>query len=120
MKKIILSLIILLSTYSYSQNLKDFEGLWTSGDTNFITVFTHNDIEDSLSVYTFSFKSNHTVSEIITKTNDSIVSTQTLNKKNGWKVTTDYKLLTKQTMIASFDGDTNVKCLYYKANFNVE
>ena len=82
MKKIILSLSILLSTYSYSQNLKDFEGLWTSGDTNFITVFTHNDIEDSLSVYTFSFKSNHTVNEIITKTNDSIVSTQTLNKKN--------------------------------------
>ena len=36
------------------------------------------------------------------------------------KIPTDYKLLTKQTMIASFDGDTNVKCLYYKANFNVE
>ena len=67
-----------------------------------------------------SFISVLSYNEIITKTNDSIVSTQTLNKKNGWKVTTDYKLLTKQTMIASFDGDTNVKCLYYKANFNVE
>jgi len=120
MKKFILSLIILLSTYTYSQDLKDFEGLWTSGGTNFVTVFTHNDIEDTLSVYTFSFISNHLVDEKITKINDSLVSTQTFNYKNGWFVTTDYKLLTKKTMLASFEGDTNVKLLFYKANFNVE
>lgn len=120
MKKIILSLILVLSTYSYSQELKDFEGLWTSGDTNFITVFTHNDIQDTLSVYTFSFVSNHIVNETITRLNDTLVSTKTINNKNGWNVTTDYKLLNKQTMIASFNGDTDIKCLYYKADFNVE
>ena len=120
MKKFILSLITILSTYTYSQDLKDFEGLWTSGGTNFITVFTHNDIEDSLSVYTFSFISNHRVNEKITTINDTLVSTQTFNAKNGWKVTTDYKLLTKNTMMASFGGNTDVKILFYKANFNVE
>ena len=52
MKKIILSLLIILSTTLYSQdNLKDFEGLWTSGDTSFITVFTHNHNSNKIKVY---------------------------------------------------------------------
>ena len=121
MKKIILSLIILLSINIYAQkDLENFEGLWTSNDTNFITVFTHNDIENKLSVHTFSFKSNHEVKETMVKTNDTIIKTKTTNARNGWQVTTDYKLLTKDTMLASFGGDTNVKCLFYKAKFNVE
>ena len=120
MKKIILSIFTLLSFELYSQNLGDFEGLWTSGGTNFVTVFAHNDIEDSLSVYTFSFVSNHIVNETITKTNDTLVSTKTFNQKNGWTVTTDYKLLNKNTMLASFQGDIDVKLLFYKAKFNVE
>ena len=121
MKKIISSLLIILSTTLYSQdNLKDFEGLWTSGDTSFITVFTHNHNNNKITVYTFSFLSNHTVKETIIKANDSIIKTKTINPGNGWEVTTDYKLLTKETMLASFAGDTDIKTLYYKAPFNVE
>ena len=121
MKKIILSLLIILSTTLYSQDtLKDFEGLWTSGDTSFITVFTHNNNNNKLTVYTFSFLSNHTVEETILKANDTIIKTQTINKGNGWEVTTNYKLLTKGTMLASFAGDTDIKTLYYKTPFNVE
>ncbi len=121
MKKIILTLITISSLNLFSQqDLKDFEGLWTSGDTNFITVFTHNDVENKLSVHTFSFISNSEVIETIVKANDTIVKTKTINPRNGWEVTTDYKLLTKGTMLALFEGDTNIKSLFYKGNFNTD
>jgi len=120
MKKIILNLILLLTINTYGQEtLKKFEGIWTSKNTKFITVFTHNSDGDFLTIYTFSFASNALVEEHITKIKKEIVYTKTVNPENKWKVKVEYRWIKENELIAIFKGDANVTLKYKKAGLAI-
>ncbi len=104
------------SKYEDINVLKKFEGIWSSEDTVYLTIFNHNNITNELEVYTFSFKRDDPVKEKIIKIKDNMIKTRTTNPWNGWEVTTDYKMLDDNVMLAKFDGDTDVRVMFYKAD----
>jgi len=96
--------------------LHTFEGVWTSEDTDFVTVFTHNPNNDTMKVYTFSFTHNGLVEEKIIEIKDSIVTTHVTNSLNGWDVKVDYRVINNNVLIANFEGSTDITSMFYKAN----
>ncbi len=96
--------------------LDAFEGVWTSEDTEFVTVFTHNKYTDTMKVYTFSFTHNGLVEEKIIDIKDNIVKTHVTNSLNGWDVKVDYRVINNNVLIANFEGSTDITSMFYRAN----
>ena len=96
--------------------LKKFEGIWTTEDSAFITVFTHNPNNDKLQVYAFSFTHNGLVEEKIIDIKDGVVKTHATNSVNGWDVEIDYSVLDGNVLIGKFSGDSNSKVIFHRAD----
>ena len=96
--------------------LQKYEGIWTTEDSAFITVFTHNPNNDKLQVYTFSFTHNGLVEEKIIEIRNNVVTTHTTNRINGWDVKTDYKVLDNNMLVGKFSGDSDIKILFHRAD----
>jgi len=96
--------------------LKKYEGIWTTEDSAFITVFTHNPYNDKLQVYTFSFTHNGLVEEKIIDIKDGVVKAHVTNSVNGWDVKIEYKVISDNMLIGKFSGDTDGKSLFHRAD----
>jgi len=116
MKKIILNLIILLLSINiYSQNsLKEYEGIWSTANSFFYKVFTYNEEDDILEVYSFSFGSDAAVVEKIVKIKKDAVYTKSYNYDNKWKVKIKYNMIDDELQ-ATYSGDIDSVCIYKKA-----
>ena len=114
MKKIILSLIIMFSTYTYSQTLRDFEGIWSTPDSFFYKMFTYNEEDEILEVYSFSFGSDAAVVEKITKIKNNTVYTKSYNYDNKWKTKIQYTFI-ENKLYAVYSGDIDTTSVYTKA-----
>ena len=100
-------------------SLNAFEGIWTTEDSRFITVFTHNSYNDTLQVYTFSFTHNGLVKEKIIDIKDGIVKTHVTNLTNGWDVIVEWKVINDNTLIGNFEGDAAGPSIFYRANLQI-
>jgi len=114
MKKIILSLIILFSTFSYSQTLRDYEGIWSTPHSFIYRIFTFNEEDEILEVYVFSFGDDSAIVEKIVKIKNNSVYTQLYNYDNKWKVKIEYNLVNNK-LYANYSGDTKTSRVYNKA-----
>ena len=111
MKKNIFLLFFLLSVSSIQGQLQDFEGIWVSNETEFLTSFIINEKLNSVKGTTFSFTSDAKVNEDVYFFNNDSLKTICENKANGYKVNVLYTLLNKNVMTAKITGDidTNIK-----------
>ena len=106
--------------YKESKNSLDtFEGIWTTEDSRFITVFTHNPHNDTLQVYTFSFAHNGLVKEKIIEIKNNVVRTHVTNLTNGWDVKVEWNIINNNTLIGNFEGDSNGPSIFYRANLQI-
>ena len=96
--------------------LQKYEGIWTTEDSAFITVFTHNPNNDTLQVYAFSFDHNGLVEEKIIDIKDAVVKTHVINSLNGWDVEIEYKVISDNMLIGKFSGDTDGESLFHRAD----
>tara|TARA_R100000781_G_C3972005_1_gene90475 strand:- start:87 stop:449 length:363 start_codon:yes stop_codon:yes gene_type:complete len=114
MKKIILSLIILFSTFTYSQTLRDFEGIWSTPHSFIYRVFTFNEEDEILEVYVFSFGDDSAIVEKIVKIDNNSVYTKLYNYDNKWKVKIEYNIIGNK-LYAVYSGDVKTSRVYNKA-----
>jgi len=100
-------------------SLRAFEGIWTTEDSRFITVFTHNPYNDTLQVYTFSFAHNGLVKEKIIDIKDNVVKTHITNSTNGWDVKVEWSVINNNILIGNFEGDSHGPSMFYRANLQI-
>ena len=124
MRKVISIIILSISINLYSQAdenesyLEKFEGMWTSDDTDFFTVFTHSKVY-GLKVFSFSFRSDAQADEKIVKIDGDKIIINITNPSTGYTTSGFYRILDDNTLILNYTGgNTDVKkSTYYKLNF---
>jgi len=109
MKKLITIIIFFITSIIYSQSpLQHYEGMWSAENSYWFRVFTYNENDDILEVYTFSFGDPSAVVEKIIKiTDDYAVDTKLINHDNRWKVNITYRILDNKSILATYTGDIN-------------
>jgi len=120
MKKLII-LFLFLSNSLFSQNtLQDFEGIWSSPYSYWYKIFTYNEKDDILEIYTFSFGDPSAVVEKIVKiTSNYAIDTKLINHDNRWKVNITYRMLQSKKIIATYTGDINTIAELTKATLKL-
>ncbi len=112
MKKLVI-LLTLLSSSMYGQ-IQDFEGIWASLGTDYLTAITINEDLDDASIFSFSFLNDDKINEtLLTLSNDSLVS-HVYNPNNNHKVKVKYNLIHENLMTAKFSGDENLIIKYVR------
>ena len=125
MKKIILVLSILFSSFFYAQDVKPvpekllLEGMWESNDTSYtciITVSEFVDINKVETIHNVSFEKDLVLLEKILFQDDTKVITTHTNKVNGHKVESTYVLVDANTLSRQFKGDSDMLIFYTRAD----
>tara|TARA_R110001599_G_scaffold318997_1_gene528726 strand:+ start:52 stop:453 length:402 start_codon:yes stop_codon:yes gene_type:complete len=125
MKKIILVLSILFSSFFYAQDVKPvpekllLEGMWESNDTSYtciITVSEFIDINKVETIHNVSFEKDLVLLEKILFQDDTKVITTHTNKVNGHKVESTYVLVDANTLSRQFKGDSDMLIFYTRAD----
>jgi len=120
MKKFLILLMLFTNSIFSQSPLEKFEGIWSSPHSLWYKVFTYNHDDDVLELYAFSFGDPSAVVEKIVKiTNDYAVDTKLINHDNRWKVNITYRMLDKNRIIATYDGDINTLTELTKATLIV-
>ena len=112
MKKIIV-ILSFISNSIYGQ-LQDFEGIWVSNETEFLTSFVINEKLNAVKGTTFSFSNDSRVNEDVIFFDKDSIKTKCENKDNGYKVNVLYTLLHKNVMNAKITGDMDVDIKYVR------
>ena len=124
MKKIILVLSILFSSFFYAQDVKPvpekllLEGMWESNDTSYtciITVSEFIDINKVKTIHNVSFEKDLVLLEKILFQDDTKVITTHTNKLNGHTVESTYVLVDANTLSRQFKGDSDMLIFYTRA-----
>jgi hypothetical protein len=124
MKKIILVLSILFSSFFYAQDVKPvlekllLEGMWESDDTSYtciITVSEFVDINEVKTIHNVSFEKDLVLLEKILFQDDVKVITTHTNKLNGHTVESTYVLVDANTLSRQFKGDSDMLIFYTRA-----
>jgi hypothetical protein len=125
MKKIILVLSILFSSFFYAQDVKPvpekllLEGMWESNDTSYtciITVSEFVDINKVKTIHNVSFEKDLVLLEKILFQDDTKVITTHTNEANGHKVESTYVLVDANTLSRQFKGDSDMLIFYTRAD----
>ena len=125
MKKIILVLSILFSSFFYAQDVKPvpekllLEGMWESNDTSYtciITVSEFIDINKVKTIHNVSFEKDLVLLEKILFQDDTKVITTHTNKLNGHTVESTYVLVDANTLSRQFKGDSDMLIFYTRAD----
>ena len=125
MKKIILVLSILFSSFFYAQDVNPvpekllLEGMWESNDTSYtciITVSEFIDINKVKTIHNVSFEKDLVLLEKILFQDDTKVITTHTNKVNGHKVESTYVLVDANTLSRQFKGDSDMLIFYTRAD----
>jgi len=118
MKNVYLCFVLLFTSSLFSQvNLKNFEGIWSSNDTDYSMVITYHPSNDKLMIHNFSFvdgSDDRVVESIVERKNNGII-TKISNIDGDWKVKADYEFISPVTLLVKFKGeDYNLTSLFRK------
>ena len=93
MKKLILSLAFLFSVFVYSQDRKQFAGVWQdiNNEENVLVVY-HNRIIKSLKFWNFRLNKEFNIKESFLYEKDGLVKTEYEDNINNVKFLNEYKL----------------------------
>tara|TARA_A100001234_G_scaffold217852_1_gene225900 strand:+ start:1307 stop:1681 length:375 start_codon:yes stop_codon:yes gene_type:complete len=120
MKNLIILFLFFTTTLFSQSPLQKFEGIWSTPHSYWYKVFTYNEKDDILEIYTFSFGDPSAVVEKIVKiTSDYAIDTKLINHDNRWKVNITYRMLENKKIIATYTGDINTMAELTKATLNL-
>jgi len=114
MKKTMIILMLTLGV-NVSAQMSKFEGLWKSDSSSYYTLINYNDIEDFLTVNTFSFYKNTVIlEEIISEKNDTLktISYEFGTPKDTWNIYIDYVVISDTIIHAHLTGSTTQTLIY--------
>ena len=103
MKKLFITLSLLF-TFSILTAQEDFNGIWGSEDSSYITTIIASEYK-VLSVFNTSFLEYRVITEDIISRDKNKFTTELNNEQNGYSVTIEYTLKDKNTLILKYTKD---------------
>jgi len=111
MKKLLLSMCILITMTSYSQISKEIQGIWKGETSSYYVLVVGNEEEKLLFTNVSWERGNVLKEEVLEKENEHII-TQIYNPENDWWVSIKYTMIDKNTLKCEFSGDDNSVSIY--------
>ena len=93
-----------LVTFSTLTAQEDFNGIWGSDDTSYLTTIIASEYK-VLNVFNTSFEEHRVISEEIINQLGAVFTTEYTNELNGYSVKIEYSLKNKDTLIAKYSRD---------------
>jgi len=103
MKKLFITLSILFS-FSIITAQEDFNGIWGSDDTSYMTTIIASEYK-VLNVFNTSFVEHRVITEDIISRDKNKFTTELNNEQNGYSVTIEYTLKNQDTLILKYSKD---------------
>ena len=103
MKKLFITLSLLF-TFSFLTAQEDFNGMWKSEDSSYITTIIASEYK-VLNVFNTSFVEHRVITEDIISRDKNKFTTELNNEQNGYSVTIEYTLKDKNTLILKYTKD---------------
>ena len=93
-----------LVTFSTLTAQEDFNGIWGSDDTSYLTTIIASEYK-VLNVFNTSFEDHRVIPEEIINQVGAVFSTELNNELNGYSVKIEYSLKNKDTLVLKYSGD---------------
>ena len=103
MKKLFITLLLLF-TFSILTAQEDFNGIWGSDDTSYMTTIIASEYK-VLNVFNTSFVEHRVITEDIISRDKNKFTTELNNEQNGYSVTIEYTLKNQDTLVLKYSGD---------------
>ena len=103
MKKLFITLFLLF-TFSILTAQEEFNGMWESEDSSYLTTIIATKYK-ILSVFNTSFEEYRVITEDIVSQEGNKFITELNNDRNGYSVTVEYTLKDKETLILKYAKD---------------
>ena len=103
MKKLFITLSLLF-TFSILTAQEDFNGMWKSEDSSYITTIIASEYK-VLNVFNTSFVEYRVLAEDIISQENNKFTTELNNEQNGYSVIIEYILKNKDTLILKYSKD---------------
>ena len=103
MKKLFITLLLLF-TFSTLTAQEDFNGMWESEDSSYITTILASEYK-ILNVFNTSFEEHRIISEDIINYKNNKFTTTLQNTLNGYSVKIQYSLKNIDVIVCAYSGD---------------
>ena len=103
MKKLFITLLLLF-TFSILTAQEEFNGIWGSDDTSYMTTIIASEYK-VLNVFNTSFVEHRVITENIISRDKNKFTTELNNEQNGYSVIIEYILKNKDTLILKYTKD---------------
>ena len=103
MKKLFITLSLLF-TFSILTAQENFNGIWGSDDTSYMTTIIASEYK-VLNVFNTSFVEHRVITENIISRDKNKFTTELNNEQNGYSVIIEYILKDKDTLILKYSKD---------------
>ena len=117
MKKLFITLSLLF-TFSILTAQEDFNGMWESEDSSYITTIIASEYK-VLSVFNTSFLEYRVITEDIISRDKNKFTTELNNEQNGYSVIIEYILKDKDTLILKYSKDLEGEYILPLPHFNI-
>ena len=111
MKKLLLSICILITMTSYSQISKEIQGVWKGERSSYYVVVVGNE-EEKLQFIDISWGEGNILKEKIIEKEKKYIITQLYNPKTDWWVSIKYTMIDENTVKCEFSGDSENVSIY--------
>jgi hypothetical protein len=111
MKKLLLSICILITMTSYSQISKEIQGVWKGENSSYYVLVVANK-EERLQFANVSWEQGNILKEEILEKEKEHIITQIYNPENDWWVSIKYTMVDKNTVRCEFSGDSDNVSIY--------
>ena len=110
MKKLLLSICILITMTSYSQISKEIPGVWKGENSSYYVLVVNK--EEKLVFTNISWVQGNVLKEEVLEKENKYIITQIYNPENDWWVSIKYTMIDKNTVKCEFSGDDNSVSIY--------
>ena len=111
MKKLLLSICMLIAMTSYSQISKELPGIWKGKNSSHYVLVVVNE-EEKLQFTNVSWKEGNILKEEVVEKEKKYIITQIYNPKTDWWVSIKYTMVDKNTVQCEFSGDSENVSIY--------
>ena len=111
MKKLLLSICMLIAMTSYSQISKELPGIWKGEDSSHYVLVVVNE-EEKLQFTNVSWEEGNILKEEVLEKEKEHIITQIYNPENDWWVSIKYTMVDENTVKCEFSGDSENVSIY--------
>ena len=111
MKKLLLSICILITMTSYSQISKEIQGIWKGEGSSYYVLVVANE-EEKLQFANVSWEQGNILKEENLEKEREHIITQIYNPENDWWGSIKYTMVDENTVKCEFSGDSENVSIY--------